>query len=210
VRNRGGGFLLRVALFVVGAILVLALGAGAQVAWELAHDGTLDLKSAQAQQAGPPAGTSATGSNPDNPTGTPDLITIPVAGCEVSLGASATLEDGDGTTARFVDGQNGIGITATSSQIEIQGPNDDFIADNAVETSDPGFDADGDYAVVSTTGISCQDSGGGAADAQYQQNTDKGNLFDAGGPTSGPVPLMPDGDCPAEFPIERNEACYPR
>lgn len=37
-----------------------------------------------------------------------------------------------------------------------------------------------------------------------------GSLLDAGGPTSGPVPLMPEGGCPREFPIERDGACYPR
>jgi hypothetical protein len=34
------------------------------------------------------------------------------------------------------------------------------------------------------------------------------DLFDAGGPTVGPVPLMPDGGCPKEYPIKRADACY--
>jgi hypothetical protein len=37
-----------------------------------------------------------------------------------------------------------------------------------------------------------------------------GNLLDAGGPSSGPLPLMPDGGCPREFPVMRDGACYPR
>jgi len=37
-----------------------------------------------------------------------------------------------------------------------------------------------------------------------------GNLLDAGGPTSGPVPLMPEGGCPREFATKRDGACYPR
>ena len=37
-----------------------------------------------------------------------------------------------------------------------------------------------------------------------------GNLLEAGGPTSGPLPLMPDGGCPLEFPTMRDGACYPR
>jgi hypothetical protein len=41
---------------------------------------------------------------------------------------------------------------------------------------------------------------------QYNKGT--GTLFNAGGPTSGAVPLMPDGGCPAEFPIQREGACY--
>jgi hypothetical protein len=37
-----------------------------------------------------------------------------------------------------------------------------------------------------------------------------GNLLEAGGPSSGPVPLMPDGGCPREFPTMRDRACYLR
>jgi hypothetical protein len=37
-----------------------------------------------------------------------------------------------------------------------------------------------------------------------------GNLLDAGGPTSGPLPLMPDGGCPREVPTKRGGACYAR
>jgi len=36
----------------------------------------------------------------------------------------------------------------------------------------------------------------------------KRNLFDSGGPENGPVPLMPDGGCPAEFSVERSGLCY--
>ncbi len=35
------------------------------------------------------------------------------------------------------------------------------------------------------------------------------NLFNAGGPADGPVPLMPDGSCPSEYPVKQNGACYP-
>jgi hypothetical protein len=33
-------------------------------------------------------------------------------------------------------------------------------------------------------------------------------LMNAGGPADGPMPLMLDGGCPAEFPVENNGACY--
>jgi hypothetical protein len=36
------------------------------------------------------------------------------------------------------------------------------------------------------------------------------NLLEAGGPTSGPLPLMPEGGCPREFPVKREGLCYPR
>ncbi len=32
--------------------------------------------------------------------------------------------------------------------------------------------------------------------------------FKAGGSQAGPVPLMPSGDCPKEFPVKQGEACY--
>jgi hypothetical protein len=35
-------------------------------------------------------------------------------------------------------------------------------------------------------------------------------LMDAGGPTAGPVPLMPGGGCPEEYPVRRHGACYPK
>jgi hypothetical protein len=42
-----------------------------------------------------------------------------------------------------------------------------------------------------------------AASDQYDRS-----LINAGGPKSGPVPLMPNGSCPAEYPVEQNGACY--
>jgi hypothetical protein len=36
----------------------------------------------------------------------------------------------------------------------------------------------------------------------------QGTLMNAGGPTAGPAPRMPDGSCPKEFPQERGGACY--
>ena len=61
-----------------------------------------------------------------------------------------------------------------------------------------------------------QAAGGGRASPQppvdrgSQLLNRYGNLLEAGGPTSGPLPLMPDGGCPREFPTMRDGACYPR
>ncbi len=35
-----------------------------------------------------------------------------------------------------------------------------------------------------------------------------GDLLKAGGPTDGPVPLLPGGGCPREFPVQRGDTCY--
>ncbi len=47
-------------------------------------------------------------------------------------------------------------------------------------------------------------------DVQYEEDTTDGNppLMNAGGPVSGPVPVMPSGNCPTHFPVEKDEACY--
>jgi hypothetical protein len=37
---------------------------------------------------------------------------------------------------------------------------------------------------------------------------DSGTLMNAGGPTTGPVPMMPNGSCPRELPVKRDGACY--
>jgi hypothetical protein len=37
---------------------------------------------------------------------------------------------------------------------------------------------------------------------------DTRRLLEAGGPTDGPVPAMPGGGCPKEYPIESSGACY--
>jgi hypothetical protein len=49
-----------------------------------------------------------------------------------------------------------------------------------------------------------------SADGGSQLLNRYGNLLEAGGPSSGPAPLMPEGGCPREFPTIRDGACYPR
>lgn len=70
--------------------------------------------------------------------------------------------------------------------------------------------------------------GGGASDDQYstgsgeateredtvvespsdKQYADDDALLQAGGPGGGPMPVMPGGGCPEEFPVERDGACH--
>jgi hypothetical protein len=33
-------------------------------------------------------------------------------------------------------------------------------------------------------------------------------MLNSGGPARGPVPLMPDGRCPSEYPVRKGGACY--
>ena len=122
-----------------------------------------------------PSGTRATGSNPDSPSSPPDLITINRSDCTVVQGASITVEDGDGTEARFVDGDNDVEIRADASRVRIEGPNDEFIGDNAVSTSDPGFDTDGDYRVVTDTGVTCRGDNNNDNNNNNNNNNNRNN-----------------------------------
>src|SRR5919199_4659661 len=58
-----------------------------------------------------------------------------------------------------------------------------------------------------TTTSSASSSVSATSSAASQTNS---ALFDSGGSAIGPVPLMPDGSCPKEFPVEQSGACYPR
>lgn len=45
-------------------------------------------------------------------------------------------------------------------------------------------------------------------DRPQPKDEPNGDLMDAGGPNAGPVPEMPGGGCPAEFPMLRKGTCY--
>jgi hypothetical protein len=47
-----------------------------------------------------------------------------------------------------------------------------------------------------------------SSDSPPRKPKPKRDLFDSGGPENGPVPLMPNGGCPAEFSVERAGLCY--
>ena len=90
------------------------------------------------------------------------------------------------------------------------------------DPSDPnGLDADGngracDDASTTTTQSSplpssaSSSSPSSSSPSPSSSPTPQGdrNLLDAGGPTNGPAPLMPDGTCPPEFPTKHNNLCY--
>ena len=58
--------------------------------------------------------------------------------------------------------------------------------------------------VASAGSASAQPTVAGAS----QSPPPNADLFEAGGPEGGPVPLMPGGGCPSEYPLERGGACY--
>lgn len=75
-----------------------------------------------------------------------------------------------------------------------------------------------DYGTGGDNGNDDSSGDNGAAEDQYDNDDgtttpptkDKGNdgLMNAGGPEDGPVPVMPGGGCPEEYPVERDDGCY--
>jgi hypothetical protein len=139
------------------------------------------------ESGGIPPGTAATGVDTDNTNSPPDLIEVAASDCTVSPGASITLEDGDGTRAVFTDQQRGITISATNGRPTIAGPPGDYIGDHATfPDADTAFDTDGDYSVVSSTGVTCgggNPAGGGTTAANDQYGP---------GPVNNPKGVMPE------------------
>jgi hypothetical protein len=123
---------------------------------------------AGAQDGGIPVGAPASGIDTDDNNSPPDVVLVSADACKVTPGASITLEDGDGTKARFVDGEKEITITTQEGHPRIEGPVDDFVGDHATfPDSDTSFDTDGDYTAVGSTGITC----GGADDVRDDGTT---------------------------------------
>ena|SRR5215211_7894041 len=136
---------------------------------------------AGAQDGGIPPGTAANGVDTDNNNSPPDVVVVAANGCTVSPGASITLEDGDGTRAVFTDKARGITISDQNGHPRIEGPPGDFIGDHATfPDTDTAFDTDGDYRVVTSTGVTgCTGGSATPADDQY-------------GPVDNPDDVIPD------------------
>jgi hypothetical protein len=93
-------------------------------------------------------------------------------------------------------------------------PDGNGIACDELRSAGGGQAASAGSAAGSAAGRAAGSSAGSASpqpsvDGGSQLLDRYGNLLEAGGPTSGPVPLMPDGGCPREFPTMRDGACYP-
>ena len=134
------------------------------------------------ESGGIPPGTAATGVDTDNTNSPPDLIEVAASDCTVSPGASITLEDGDGTRAIFTDQQREITISAQNGSPTIVGPTLDYIGNHATfPDTDTSFDSDGDYSVVTSTGVTCGGGGTTAANDQYGP-----------GPVNNPKGVLPN------------------
>lgn len=156
---------------------------------------------------GIPPGTAANGVDTDNNNSPPDVILVEADACTVSQGASITVEDGDGTQAIFTDQQREITISAEDDGIlRIEGPVDDFIGDHATfPDADTAFDTDGDYSVVSSTGITCEggdapDDATSPPDDKFAPVDDQYKPGDQPGDVDNPKDVVPGTDAGKEIP----------
>jgi hypothetical protein len=79
-------------------------------------------------------------------------------------------------------------------------PSDD-LTDDTDNIDDPGSqDQDSAEQDPETTSRDRSSSG--------NRRDERRKLLEAGGPDQGPVPPMPGGGCPTEFPVEQGNACY--
>lgn len=54
-------------------------------------------------------------------------------------------------------------------------------------------------------------SSGGGETTQYETTQYNSTpLMESGGPADGPVPHLPSGGCPDEFPVDKDDACFAR
>ncbi len=60
----------------------------------------------------------------------------------------------------------------------------------------------GDELDSDVNGVACDES------AFFNNQSSGGNLLQAGGPDDSPLPLMPNGGCPREYPMKASGACY--
>jgi hypothetical protein len=96
-------------------------------------------------------------------------------------------EDGDGTAC------NEVGVELAAQQTD---DSSQYSGDDEFQYADDDQYSD-QYDSLPSSGSA--DSNGTSA---------SGTLLEAGGAGTGPVPTMPGGGCPEEFPTEKDGACY--
>jgi hypothetical protein len=156
-------------------------------------------------------------------TGGPEPYLNTVVFDEDGSPAGDAFQSGEGIRETFIDGSPGsyyldidttgdVDYTVTVEQCEDGGPSTSL---NKQDRSSTGQTRP--LAQRSPISGSPKDSGPGpieeprdisSPDEPTDEDEDRGELLRAGGPEEGPVPAMPDGECPPEFPTKQDGACY--
>ena len=143
------------------------------------------------------------------------LILVLACGFTARMGWSYAVGGEDSSTI-------GVSNVANAKASEAQNKADErATAEDEVSTRETAADNSADEVEISPNPAADDDTARSAnaeataSDAQYAdagatptEDQYDGDLMNAGGPDAGPVPAMPDGACPVEFPILEAGACY--
>ena len=113
--------------------------------------------------------------------------------------------DGNGQACEDYD-YGGTGSTTSASPTTTSSPAPTTSSPAPTTTSSPESTTGSPQSSPSPTS-SPSPSSDASASPEADERDD--GLMRSGGPGDGPVPLMPDGGCPVEFPTIRNGLCYP-
>jgi hypothetical protein len=130
-------------------------------------------------------------------------ITLAVVALIALGGLSARL-----TVALVGDGGSFFGQDSAYAQEDSLGTTG--ITDFDRTTSQDGS-GDTQYQTEETTITEQQYEDTSSSDVQYETTQyDTSPLMESGGPEDGPVPPLPSGGCPDEFPVEKGKGCFAR
>ena len=131
-------------------------------------------------------------------------ITLAVVALIALGGLSARL-----TVALVGDGGSFFGQDSAYAQEDSLGDTETTGFDRTTSQDDSG-DTQYQTEETTTTQQQYEDTSSGD-DVQYDTTQyDTSPLMESGGPEDGPVPHLPSGGCPDEFPVEKGKACFAR
>ena len=124
---------------------------------------------------------------------------------------TVTVEQCEDNNPSEQDDDNSTGQSSTTrlnQTAQRDQPTDDAVIDDLDEEG-PDEDLDTDQ---NTDSAGEDEEADNPRDRSLEESRDRGSdrpkLLEAGGPEDGPVPAMPGGRCPTEYPIEQGNACY--
>ena len=129
-------------------------------------------------------------------------ITLVVIALIALGGLSARL-----TMALVSDGESFFGQDTAFAQEDSMGTTGTTDFDRTTSQDD----GSSDTTQYETTQYDNTTSGGDTSTTQYETTQyDTTPLMESGGPEDGPVPHLPSGGCPDEFPVDKDDACFAR
>ena len=113
-------------------------------------------------------------------------------------------------TVALIGDEGFFGSNAAYAQDESTGITEETTSDfNRTTNQYSGDEADDSSAGGDTSSSNSDDESSVSGGATQYETTqyDTSPLMESGGPEDGPVPPLPSGGCPEEFPVEKDGAC---